>query len=159
LNNNYIKGRPKPMDDVILRIMQLKQKGYCCAQILLILALEAQGEVNAGLVRAVQGLCFGVAMSGEICGALSGGVCLISLYTAKGSDTEEVHERFSLMTCELVEWFRNNMGETYGGIRCDDILTKYPDKSVCGSIVAATYGKAMEILMDNGLDPSIGKND
>jgi C_GCAxxG_C_C family probable redox protein len=147
------------MDDLTLRLMQLKQNGYCCAQILLILALEAQGKVNPGLVRAAQGLCFGVGMSGEVCGAMSGGVCLISLYAGKGTDGEEPDEKFFLMVSDLVLWFRNKIGEDYGGVRCHDILERYPDKSICGQIVAATYNKAMEILMNHGLDPSNGRDD
>jgi hypothetical protein len=58
------------MDDMILQLMRLKAKGFCCAQIILILALEAQGKTNADLVRSVGGLCFGingVARSAEPC--------------------------------------------------------------------------------------------
>ena len=96
-------------------------------------------------------------MSGEVCGALSGAACLISLCAGKGSDAEDAHESFPSMMNELSEWFREKMAESYGGIRCDDILSIRPDKSACGPIVAETYGKAMEILMNHGLDPAIGK--
>ena len=85
------------MDDMTVTIMRLKQKGFCCSQIMLIMALEAQGKTDADLVRAVQALCFGIALSGDVCGALSGGACLISLCTGKGSEAEETDERFPLM--------------------------------------------------------------
>jgi len=61
------------VDDTILEMMRLKVEGYCCAQIILILALEARGKTNADLVRSVGGLCFGINWSGKVCGALSGG--------------------------------------------------------------------------------------
>jgi hypothetical protein len=141
------------MDDIGIRMLQLKMEGYCCTQIMLLMALETQGKTNADLVRAAGGLCFGAGMSGEICGALSGGACLISLFAGKGSGEEKADLRLPSMMNELVWWFREGPGATYGGIRCDDILTRYPDKSACGPIVAATYTRAMEILSDNGLGP------
>jgi hypothetical protein len=58
------------MDDMIFRLMRLKAKGYCCAQMILILALEARGKTNADVVRSMGGLCFGINWSGEVCGAL-----------------------------------------------------------------------------------------
>lgn len=146
------------MDDITVTIMRLKQKGFCCSQIMLIMALEAQGKTDADLVRTVQGLCFGVGLSGEICGALSGGACLISLCTGKGSEAEETDERYPLMVGELTDWFREVIGGEYGGIRCDDVLTRYPDKSACGSIVQRAYSKAMEILASRDVDPAAGKN-
>ena len=60
------------MNDTIFRMMRLKAQGFCCAQMLLVLALEAQGKTNADLVRSVGGLCFGINGNGEVCGALSG---------------------------------------------------------------------------------------
>ena len=94
------------MDDMILQLIRLKARGFCCAQIILILALEAQGKANADLVRSVGGLCFGVNGAGEVCGALSGGACLISLYAGKGGDEEASDHRYVTMVGELVGWFR-----------------------------------------------------
>jgi len=147
------------MDDMFFRMAQLKQEGFCCTQIMLILALEAQGKTNEDLIRASGGLCFGVGMSGEICGCLSGGACLISLCAGKGSPSEEADHRLPLMLNDLIDWFRNTIGDSYGGIRCDDILTRSPDKSACGPIAITTYGRVLEILLENGFDPQTGRND
>jgi hypothetical protein len=146
------------MEDMILQLMRLKAKGFCCAQMILILALEAQGKTNADLVRSVGGLCFGINWSGEVCGALSGGVCLISLYAGKGSDEEAPNDRYMTMVGELVDWFRGAAHGEYGGTRCNEILERFPDRSVCGRIVMETYGKCMEILTAHGVDPAVGKN-
>ena len=147
------------MDDRGLRMLQFKQEGYCCTQIMLIMALETQGKTNAALVRAAGGLCYGIGMSGEACGGLSGAACLLSLYAGKGAGNEQVDERLPLMLSDLVEWFRESVGEYYGGMRCDEILTANPDKSACGIIVASAYAKAMEILDAHGFDPNQGKDD
>ena len=146
------------MDDMILQLMRLKAKGFCCAQIVLTLALEAQGKTNADLVRSVGGLCFGISWSGEVCGALSGGACLISLYAGKGGDEEAYDDRYMAMMGELVDWFGGAACDEYGGTRCSEILERFPDRSICGRIVADTYGKCMDILVSHGFDPAVGKN-
>jgi len=146
------------MDDLFLTLMRLKAKGFCCAQIILILALEAQGRSNADLVRSVGGLCFGINWGREACGALSGGACLLSLYAGKGREEEMPDERLTLMMGEFVNWFSEVAHNEYGGTRCDEILEKFPDRSICGRIVADTYRKCMDILVSRGFDPAIGRH-
>lgn len=138
------------MNDPGFRMLELKHEGYCCAQIIIILALEARGTGNQDLVRAMAGLCYGAGMSGEVCGCLSGGACLISLYGGKGREDEETDHAVPLMMSELVEWFREAVGGAQGGIRCDEILGRYPDKSLCGVLVAATFGEVCQILANHG---------
>lgn len=145
------------MDDLIFRLIKLKAKGFCCAQILLILALEEQGKTNPDLVRSAGGLCFGINGSGEVCGALSGGACLISLYAGQGSDEEMQDDLYPTMMGELVAWSRDAAAE-YGGTRCKEILEKFPDRGICGQIIADTYRKCMDILASHGFDPAVGKN-
>jgi C_GCAxxG_C_C family probable redox protein len=147
------------MDDLSLRILRLKTEGYCCSQIMLVFALEAQGKTNTDLVRAAGGLCFGVGLSGETCGAFSGGACILSLYAGKGSSEETPDYRYALMVNELMSWLKERAKETYGGLRCEDILARHPDKRMCGQIVTETYGMAMEILRAHGLDPCRGRDD
>lgn len=147
------------IDDLSLRILRLNGAGYCCSQIMLILVLEAQSKTNADLVRAMGGLCFGVGLSGEVCGAFSGGACILSLYAGKGSSEETPDHRYPLMIDELMSWSRKRAEELYGGIRCDDILTRYPDRRICGQIVTETYGVVMEILVAHGFDLSRGRDD
>ena len=146
------------MDDIVLQMMRLKAKGYCCAQIILILALEVQGKTNADLVRSAGALCFGINWSGEVCGALSGGACLISLYAGKGTDEEVFDGQYTAMLGELVEWFMMAADDKYGGTRCHEILEKFPDRSICSLIVPDTYKKCMDILASHGFDPAVSKN-
>jgi len=146
------------VDDTVFQMMKLNAKGYCCAQIILILALEAQGKTNADLVRSVGGLCFGINWSGEVCGALSGGACLISLYAGKGADEEAPDGGYIKMLGELVEWFTRVADDQYGGTRCHEIIEKFPDRSICSLIVADTYKKCMDILVSHGFDRAVCKN-
>ena len=76
--------------DLFDRIMELSRCGYFCGQILAILLLETLGEENPGFVRAMGGLNGGVGFSGDVCGCMSGGACVISYLTGKGEDPARI---------------------------------------------------------------------
>ncbi len=147
------------MDMASTRMMALGGQGFCCSQIMVLLALETQGLENPPLVRALSGLCNGISECEGPCGVLTGGACLLGLYAGKGDENEEVSERLPLMLQTLYQWFRETIGRRHGGIRCCDILGKDacegPNWERCGTIVADTYAHCLESLMENGFDPSI----
>jgi len=142
--------------DELTRMLQLAQKKFYCSQILLIMGLEAQGKENVDLIRSMSGLAGGLGFSGEICGALTGGACLIGLYAGRGTADEEEDERLNLMISELVEWFTDEYGPKYGGIHCEDILGDDPRARTtrCPALVIGTYEKVKEFLSQNGFDLS-----
>ena len=100
------------------------------------------------LIRVARALAGGLGFSGETCGALTGGACLLGLYAGKGEATEPDDPRLDLMVQVLVAWFKEEHGRTYGGIRCDDILAGEPAnmKARCPNLVLTTYEKANELL-------------
>lgn len=145
------------MSQYLLDILPLAAKGYCCSQMLGLLALEAQGTRNPGLVRALGGLCHGMGQCGRTCGVLTGGTCVLSLYLGKGDDAETASDKADLAVSEFVEWFTGRT-EQYGGTTCADILgecleTK-PDVSRCADLVGEAWGQILTILTDLGVDPS-----
>jgi len=145
------------MDDMTFRMMELKSKGFYCSQIMMLLALEAQEKENPDLIRAMAGLAFGVGI-GEVCGALTGGACILSLYAGKGTEEEAEHFRLVSMLTELGDWFREIYGGQYGGISCDAISEDGSLRNErCGALVTATYRKVLELLVENDFDPSEGK--
>jgi len=138
-------------------MMELKHKGFYCSQIMMILAINAQEKTNPDLVRSMAGLAFGLGI-GEVCGAYTGGACILSLYAGKGTDEDEEHFRLMGMLHELGDWFRETYAGQYGSISCDAISEDGSLRNErCGGVVAATYQKAMEILVANDFDPSEGK--
>lgn len=144
------------MRSVADRLTQLKEQGFCCSQMLLLVGLADQGKTDGDLVRAVSGLAAGL-FSGEICGALTGGACLLGLYAGRGAPDDPEDHRLSIMVGELVEWFSQEYGWLFGGIRCDDILGDDVNAcSRCGSIVLGTYTKATTLLAENGFTPEYG---
>ncbi|MCB9423408.1 MAG: C_GCAxxG_C_C family protein [Ardenticatenaceae bacterium] len=136
------------MMEELMRMMELKQQGFYCSQILLNMALQDRGESNPALIRAARALAGGLGFAGETCGALTGGACLLGLYAGKGEPDEPDDPRTDQMVQELVAWFKEEHGRNYGGIRCDDILVGEPAnmKSRCPNLVITTYEKANELL-------------
>jgi C_GCAxxG_C_C family probable redox protein len=133
---------------------ELKQQGFFCSQILLILGMELQGKTNPDLVRAMNALAGGIGFTGEICGALTGGACLLGLYAGRGTLAEEEKPKLNFMLEDLVRWFKNDYGQAYGGIRCQEIVGDNGQNmsTRCPAMVAGTFQKVKELLVENGFD-------
>jgi C_GCAxxG_C_C family probable redox protein len=144
-------GSEIKLDSRSLDVIRFEKKGYCCSQIMILMMPGNRGRNNPDLVRAMAGLCNGVGCSGEICGVLTGGTCLLSLCAAKGSDDEVPNEGLPLMLWELTDWFRKRTEGEYGGPKCDEILSKSPDKRACLSLIVETYEKVESLLESRGL--------
>ena len=147
----------EPMNDIGFRLIQLAGKGYCCSQILMFLALEIQGRENPDMVRAMSGLCVGAGNSGGVCGVFTGAACVLALYGAKGADAEKEAVKLPLMFAELSEWFEQSACGSYSGISCTDIIgedSHRPDPNWCSSLLVDTWGRILEILVENGFDPA-----
>jgi C_GCAxxG_C_C family probable redox protein len=144
----------------MIRMMELAAKRFHCSQILLCMGLEAQGKNNPDVIRAVNGLAGGMGFSGDVCGTLTGGACLLGLYAGRGAPEEEEDPRLNLMVSELVEWFSKEFGEKYGGIQCRVILDDDPNnqKTRCPAMVMKVYEKAKSLLVENGLDLSAARS-
>ena len=135
------------------RIMELSRYGYACGQILAKLLLDTTGEENAQLVRCMQGLNGGIGSSGDVCGCMAAGCCLLANFTGKTDDTGYDSPHHKSAMSEFSEWFKEEMMLEYGSIDCRDIVGTSPAKKVqyCPRIIAGVYEKCMEILEDKGL--------
>jgi hypothetical protein len=149
------------LNDVSLRILQLSAQGYGCSQVLMQLALEARGEDNPGLVRAMAGLEYGCGGGRATCGALTAACCVLALY-AGGEGAAGASERLPLMLQDLSDWFEERVAGAHGGNTCEAIVGQEGPAAArqrCGTIVADTHSRLLEILAANGLDPSGGSLD
>ncbi|MCE5334402.1 MAG: C-GCAxxG-C-C family protein [Desulfobacteraceae bacterium] len=137
-----------------VRMIELAQQGFHCSQILLMLGLEAQGKSNPDVIRVMNSLAGGLGFSGEICGALTGGACLLGLYAGRGGPEEEEDPKLNLMISELIEWFSAEFGTLYGGIRCSAILDDNPGNRTarCPVLVVGVFERVKELLKENGYD-------
>jgi C_GCAxxG_C_C family probable redox protein len=143
----------------MVRMIQLAQQGFYCSQVLLFLGLEAQGKANTDLIRVMGGLAGGLGFSGDVCGVLTGGACLLGLYAGKGTPEEEEDPRLNLMVSQLVEWFREEFGQIYGGCSCEAILGDDPQSRTtrCPTLVLRTYEQVKALLIENGFDLAEGR--
>lgn len=135
-----------------MRMLQRVQQGFHCSEILLFAGLEAQGKLNPDLIGAVSGLAGGVGFSGDLCGALTGGACLLGLYGGRGDENEVPDPRLNIMVGELVDWFSEKFGGQYGGIRCSEIIQDDPRNQPerCPRIVSGVLKKVKSLLNEHG---------
>ncbi len=140
------------------RMAELAGQGFHCSDVLLIMGLEAQGKDNPDLIRTVGALAGGVGFTGDICGALTGGACLLGLYGGRGSGQEDEDPRLRMMITELSEWFAAENTDRYGGIHCRDIVGDDPQNIVarCPRIVGGVYRKVRTILAEHGFEWQTG---
>ena len=141
------------MADESMRMMELGFQGYSCSQILVLLALEAQEKSSPELVRAMSGLLAGMGC-GKVCGALTGGCCLLGLYAGKAHPNENADERLQPMLTQFVEWFEHEFTSLYGSINCAEIVQDDARLRLfrCPEIVRRTFEKLKEILEENNYD-------
>lgn len=76
--------------------------------------------VNETVIKAMGAFGGGIASTGQLCGALLGGVALISSIYSKGSPQEKDDFRMWRSSYKLSKIFEN-LAEPYGGINCKDI--------------------------------------
>lgn len=143
------------MDDLSYRIFSMSSAGYCCSQIMVKLALDAEEKENPDLLRALKGLCKGIAGHQGPCGVLTGGIAILGLYAGNGEDGERAKEDYNTMVKEYYEWFE----EEHGAIDCRDLIginsfdgTDVSYKGKCGQFMAAGFAKVCDILSEHGYD-------
>jgi C_GCAxxG_C_C family probable redox protein len=142
--------------DELEQLGAYRRQGFYCSQILLLQGLDQLGRSNPDLIRAMQGLAGGLGFTGELCGALTGGACLLGLYAGKGTPDQEEDPRLLFMVEDLVKWFKAEYVEQFGGIRCEEILAGSGQNQMkrCPIIISGVLQKAKELLVENGVSLS-----
>lgn len=138
-----------------MELLRLAGQGFNCSQIVLQLGLELCAQEDPGLLRMVHGLGHGLGHSGEVCGAVLGGICLLSWHAGKGGPAETAHPQLDVMVAELVDWFRTGACAAFGGIRCGDILQDQhgaPHLERCGSLASGVFEQTLALLEAYGID-------
>jgi len=138
---------------VFERMLQLSSQGFSCAQIMMQLILEGEDKEDPDLIRSLGALNNGLRDSGSVCGALLGGVCVISYYTGQGQEDELADPDYDSMIQMLYKWFDAEMTSRYGGITCPALLRGDQSNklTVCPAVVEKTFNKALEILDEHDL--------
>ena len=140
-----IGGKSKVLDQ---RIAVLLSQKFHCSQILMQAGMDALRLDEPNLIKAMTGLAGGLGGCGRNCGALTGGVCMLSLFAGRGTPDEEANPDLEVMISELLAWFE----ETYGSADCRDIIQGDRDNipSTCPRLIYETCRKALELLQNYG---------
>jgi len=95
----------------------LFQQGFCCAESVLQAIAESRGIKSNLIPRIATGLCGGIARTGGLCGAVSGGVLAINLVTGRtqaGQSTEA--------NVRLVRAFLGKFEAKFGTTNCERLI-------------------------------------
>lgn len=143
------------------RLLQLRSERYYCSQVIIKMALDLIGRDEPVLVRAMEGLAGGLGFTGDTCGSLTAGVAALGLWAGRGSAEEDEDPTLMFMIEDLVTWFGQGYGAAYGGTRCREILAADPHAQAtrCPVMVAGTFQKVKELLVENGFDLAVGRDD
>ena len=148
------------MNALVMELLPYVRQGMCCSQLLMLLATQARGEENPGLVRSMGGLCHGIGQSGGPCGLLSGGAAALAWLS--GTDGGEAHPMLEPMVNEYATWFYERC-QSYGGYGCEQVVNGLasatgamggagtnaadgkPDMSLCADLLAECWEKILEL--------------
>lgn len=130
------------------KIAGLLSQKFHCSQIMMQIGMDALELDEPNLIKSMTGLAGGLGGCGRNCGALTGGVCMISLFAGRGMAEEEADPELEGMISELLAWFE----ETYGSADCGDIIQgdKNNIPGTCPQLICAACRKALEILESRG---------
>jgi hypothetical protein len=154
-------------DDAKMEVIELAGQGFTCAQIVVVMGLRVMGRENLDLTRSMSGLAMGAA-SGSLCGALTGGLCLIGLHVGQGTSYERPVPGGRVPMGALVRWFVDD--ELGGRVAptCRAIFESAGESfdresssptAACADLVAHVWGKALSLVSEHGLDPTVGRED
>jgi C_GCAxxG_C_C family probable redox protein len=96
---------------VAQRSAELFQQGLCCAESVLQAIAESRGIKSELIPKIATGLCGGVARTGGICGAVSGGVLAINMLAGRNSADQSLEDAVRLVRAFLGE-FETKFGTT-----------------------------------------------
>ena len=140
----------EPIEPLQTAIQTLSDKGYCCSQILALLILGAQDKENSDLVRSLGGLCHGIGQSGDACGILTGGCCVISYLMGSDGHNDAALPEAKIVQEEYVDWFNSICEKKWGCNHCSVMINeddpKGPDKSYCRVLLAEAWIRLLGIL-------------
>lgn len=146
-------------DDVEKRVVELFDDGqfYCAETVLKVLG-EASGKDTSEIVKLATGFCSGEARTCGQCGAVSGAVMGIGLYSGRSEPGEDYDACYSLVQ-EFMERFKEQYDSIncYGLIECDFATKEGQDrfkekdlKRQCVQYCVFAIETALGLLRENG---------
>lgn len=138
------------MEEILERVEEHLKNGLHCSQVMLQLSLDLRQREEPFAIRALGALGAGM-YSRRTCGTLTGGVCALSSYFARGEGEPEP-DGYKEPARQLVEWFDAEFGST----ECCDLVPVFDKPHImekCPGLMAKTFVKCVELLQEHGVDP------
>jgi C_GCAxxG_C_C family probable redox protein len=104
-------------DQVAQRSGELFDQGLCCAESVLQAFAESCGIRSEFIPKIATGMCAGIARTGGICGAVSGGVLAIGMITGRGNAQESREENH-----RIVRLFLDECVAKFGSMNCEKLI-------------------------------------
>lgn len=124
------------LEEMRQKARELFLQRFHCSQVILAVGQEKMGIRDEGTIRAMGALGGGIASTGRVCGALLGGVCMISGLYSRSRPEEKEHPNMWRLSYKLTKKFEE-LTKEYGSINCSDIAqVNWRDREQ----VAAFYG-------------------
>ena len=138
------------------RAEALFNEGLCCSESVLQAVAESRGIESDLIPRIATGLCGGLARTGDICGAVSGGVLAISLVTGRHGpkdSRDENHRRVRLFLDHCKTAFGSTRCEELTGCRLDtpegqQYFKEHRLKATCAGFCRETAQTACRLIAD-----------
>jgi C_GCAxxG_C_C family probable redox protein len=105
------------IDEVAQRSGELFDTGFYCAESVLLAIAESKGIQSDLIPKIATGFCSGISRTCGICGAISGAIMGISLFTGRKSPTQPVVEAYGTVR-QLLDMFESKFGST----NCKDLI-------------------------------------
>jgi C_GCAxxG_C_C family probable redox protein len=102
------------------KAIDLFQKRFHCSQAVLAAGQEKMNIVNEDVIKAMGSFGGGIASSNRVCGALTGGVALISSLYSRGNFDQKEDPRMWKLSSKLNRKFEE-LTKEFGSVNCRDI--------------------------------------
>src|SRR5512137_84998 len=103
-------------EQALQRSLELFRSGFFCAESVLQAIAESQHIQSDLIPRIATGFCSGLARTGGMCGAVSGGIMAISLFYGRNSPTERVDRCY-----EAERDFMKRFSTQFGELNCQKL--------------------------------------
>ena len=105
------------IDKASQRSGELFQSGFYCAESVLLAIAESKRIQSDLIPKIATGFCGGISRTCGMCGAVSGAVMGINLFTGRNSPTEPALEAYGTVR-KLLDMFQSRFGST----NCKDLI-------------------------------------
>lgn len=105
------------IDKTAKKARELFESDLYCAESVLVAITEAKGIESELIPKIATGFCSGMARTGGLCGAVSGGMMALNLETGRNNSDTSVDDNYS-----VIQNFLTAFEEKFGSTNCMELI-------------------------------------